>query len=48
MELKNMILRAPGWLGWLSVRLLILAQVMSQRVVGSSPESGSLLGMESA
>ena len=34
---------APGWLGWLSIRLLISAQVMISRFVGSSPASGSAL-----
>ena len=43
---------APGWLSWLSVQLLISAQVMISQFVGSSPASGgsslttwSLLGI---
>ena len=34
---------ASGWLSQLSVRLLVLAQVMVSRFVGSSPSSGSAL-----
>ena len=33
----------PGWLSWLSVRLLILAQVMISRFVSLSPRLGSAL-----
>ena len=32
---------APGWLGWLSVPLLVSAQVMISRFASSSPVSGS-------
>jgi len=38
-------LGAPGWLSWLSVQLLILAQVMV-RVLGSSTMLGSMLSRE--
>ena len=34
---------APGWLSWLSVRLLFSAQVMISWFTGSSPASGSVL-----
>ena len=37
----------PGWLSWLSVRLLILAQVMILQLVRSSPVLGSALGIPS-
>ena len=33
---------APGWLGWLSIRLLISGQVMISWFVESSPELGIL------
>ena len=33
----------PGWLSWLSVQLLLLAQVMISRIVGLSPVLGSQL-----
>ena len=38
---------APGWHSWLSVRLLISAQVMSSRFVSSSPSlsAQSLFGI---
>ena len=35
----------PGWLSWLNVQLLILAQVMISRFVESSPMSASTLMM---
>ena len=35
--------RAPGWLSWLSVWLLISAQVMILWFLGSNPMSGSVL-----
>ena len=38
---------APGWLSQLSVRLLILAQVMILRFMGSSPVLGSVLRVQS-
>ena len=34
---------APGWLSWLSTRLLVTTQVVISRVVRSSPSSGSTL-----
>ena len=37
----------PGWLGPLSVWLLILAQVMILQFMGSSPVSGSVLTAQS-
>ena len=37
----------PGWFSWLSIRLLVLAQVMISRFVGSNPTSGSVLIMRS-
>ena len=40
-------LGAPGWLSWLSVRLLISAQVMISRSVSSSPASDSVLTAQS-
>ena len=33
----------PGWLSWLSTRLLISAEVIISRFVRSSPERGSVL-----
>ena len=36
---------APGWLNWLSVHLLISAQVMISKFVSSSPASGSVLAV---
>ena len=33
----------PGWLSWLSIRLLVSAQVVISLFVGSSPVSGSAL-----
>ena len=36
-------LGAAGWLSWLSVQLLVSAQVMSSRFVSSSPTSDSVL-----
>ena len=33
----------PGWLSWLSIRLLVLAEVMVSFAVGSSPVLGPLL-----
>ena len=33
----------PGWLSWLSVRLLISAQVVTSRFGSSTPASGSVL-----
>ena len=38
---------APGWLSWLSVQLLISAQVMISRFVSSSPTLGSVLTVQS-
>ena len=35
----------PGWLSWLSVRLLILAQVMISHLMSSSTASGSALAV---
>ena len=40
-------LGAPGWLSRLSVRLLILAEVIISQFVGSSPTSGSALMLQS-
>ena len=34
---------APGWLSWLSIQLLVLAQVMISQFMGLSPASGSVL-----
>uniref|UniRef100_A0ABI7XXU5 Uncharacterized protein n=1 Tax=Felis catus TaxID=9685 RepID=A0ABI7XXU5_FELCA len=34
---KHVYSRVPGWLSWLSIWLLISAQVMISRFVGSSP-----------
>ena len=39
---------APGWLSWLSVLLLVSAQVTISWFVGSSPALGSALSMEPA
>ena len=39
---------APGWLSWLRVQLLILAQVMISGVLRASPWLGSVLNGESA
>ena len=53
LPLRNMshalkgIIGAPGWLSQLSVRLLILAQVMVSWFVGSSLALGSLLTVQS-
>ena len=44
---KNWLAWAPGWLSWLSVQLLVLAQVMISRFMSSSPVSGSLLSVQS-
>ena len=41
--LKKVGLGAPGWLSRLSIRLLILAQVMTSRFTGQSSASGSVL-----
>ena len=41
--LRNLVCGAPGWLSWLNIRLLVLAQVMISVFVGSSPVSGSVL-----
>ena len=41
------ILGAPGWLSWLSVRLLISAQVRISWFMGWSPVSGSVLTVQS-
>ena len=38
---------APGWLSWLSIQLLILAQVMILQFMRSSPELGSVLTVQS-
>ena len=38
---------APGWLSWLGVQLLVLAQVMISQFVSSSPASGSVLMAQS-
>ena len=38
---------APGWLSQLSVRLLILAQVMISQFLSSSPTLGSMLTVQS-
>ena len=35
-------LRAPGWLSWLSVQLLVSAHVMTSQFVTLSPMSGSV------
>ena len=40
--LKKRHLGGPGWLSWLSIRLLILAQVMISWFMGSSPVLGGL------
>ena len=40
-QLENMHKGVPGWLSQLSIRLLILAQVLISWFVISSPESGS-------
>ena len=40
---KTMETRAPGWLGRLSIQLLVSAQVMISRLVGFSPISDSVL-----
>ena len=40
---KEILLGVPGWLSQLSIRLLISAQVMISRFVGSSPTLGSAL-----
>ena len=37
------IIRAPGWLSWLSLQLLVSAQVMTSGFVNSSPTSDSVL-----
>ena len=37
---------APGWLSQLNVQLLISAQVMISRLMGSSPASGSSLAVQ--
>ena len=39
--------RAPGWLHWLSVWLLISAQVMTSQFMNSSPASSSVLTVQS-
>lgn len=39
--------RAPGELSWLSIRLLILAQVLITQFVGSSPALGYALRVDS-
>ena len=36
-------IRAPGWLSWLSVRLLVSPQVAISRFVELSPAPGSVL-----
>ena len=36
-----------GWLSWLDVPLLVSAQVVISRLVGSSPISGSVLTAQS-
>ena len=38
---------SPGWLCWLSVWLLVLAQDMISQFVSLSPESGSVLTVQS-
>ena len=40
-------LGSPGWLSWLSVQLLVLAQVKISQFVGSSLASGSVLASQS-
>ena len=42
------LLGAAWWLSWLSIRLLISESGHDPVVVGSSPESGSTLSVESA
>ena len=44
---KHSHLGAPGWLSWLSVQLLVLAQVVISRFVSSSPTLGSMLTAQS-
>ena len=41
-------IEVPGWLSWLSVQLLILAQVMTPEPCGTESCVGSMLGMEPA
>ena len=45
-QLKK-ILGVPGWLSWLSIWLLISAQVMISWFVSSSPKTGSALTVQS-
>ena len=44
---KNNHVWVPGWLSWLSGRLLTLAQVMISQFMRGSPSSGSLLSAQS-
>ena len=41
------IVGAPGWLSWLSVQLLVLAQVLISQLVRLSPALGSALTVQS-
>ena len=43
---KNKKTGASGWLSWLSIQLLILAQVMISRFMRSSPALGSVLAVQ--
>ena len=44
---KNESSAAPGWLSQLSIRLLVLAQVMISWFLSSSPRLGSALSSQS-
>ena len=48
-HIENLWRGAPGWLSWLvSIRLLVLTQVIISWVMKSSPKLGSVLSTESA
>ena len=44
---NNDIVGVPGWFSWLSIGLLVSAQVMMSQLVSSSPVSGSVLTVQS-